>query len=145
MYFVDRQKIERTLQYIEKNVEIFSNQSSWETEIEKKALERIAVSCIEGILDTGNAMIDGFIMRDPGSYEDIIDILEDEKVVATQEANNLKEIIRLRKMLVQDYLEINDATVLSILTTHRDTILSFCHSTRTYLVRELGPVTAFKN
>ncbi|GAA3319942.1 hypothetical protein GCM10020331_028930 [Ectobacillus funiculus] len=30
-------------------------------------------------LDVGNAIIDGFIMRDPGSYEDIIDILVDEK------------------------------------------------------------------
>lgn len=26
-------------------------------------------------------MIDGFIMRDPGSYEDIIDILVDERVI----------------------------------------------------------------
>ena len=33
------------------------------------------------MMDVGNLMIDGFIMRDPGSYEDIIDILIDEKVI----------------------------------------------------------------
>ena len=31
-------------------------------------------------------MIDGFIMRDPGSYEDIIDIMEDERVITTEMA-----------------------------------------------------------
>ena len=36
---------------------------------------------IESIIDVGNTMIDGFIMRDPGGYEDIIDIMEDEKVI----------------------------------------------------------------
>ena len=29
-------------------------------------------------------MIDGFIMRDPGGYEDIIDIMEDEKVITKE-------------------------------------------------------------
>ena len=35
---------------------------------------------MESMMDVGNLMIDGFIMRDPGSYEDIIDILVDEKL-----------------------------------------------------------------
>lgn len=60
---------------------MFAEHSSWNTEIEKKALERIVHLLIENVLDVGNAMIDGFIMRDPGSYDDIIDILVDEKVV----------------------------------------------------------------
>ena len=45
------------------------------------ALERMVQISIDSVLDVGNAMIDGFIMRDPGSYEDIIDILLDEKVI----------------------------------------------------------------
>lgn len=35
-------------------------------------------------------MIDGFIMRDPGSYDDIMDILVDEKVVTEKEGDELK-------------------------------------------------------
>ena len=42
-------------------------------------------------------MIDGFIMRDPGSYEDIIDIMEDERVITTEMAVPLKKVIELRK------------------------------------------------
>ena len=41
-------------------------------------------------------MIDGFIMRDPGSYDDIIDILEDEKVIQSEQAIPLKAFISLR-------------------------------------------------
>ena len=62
---------------------------------------------IDCVLDVGNAMIDGFIMRDPGSYEDIIDILMDERVISTEDGQGMKEIILLRKMLTQDYIQMN--------------------------------------
>ena len=52
-------------------------------------------------------MIDGFIMRDPGSYEDIIDILMDERVISAEEGQGMKEVILLRKMLTQDYIQMN--------------------------------------
>ena len=80
MYFVDREKIERTLQYLEKQIHLFRVQQEWTTPIEKAALERVSQMMIESVLDVGNSMIDGFIMRDPGSYEDIIDILSDDTV-----------------------------------------------------------------
>lgn len=57
---------------------------------EKLALERLVQLLIESIIDVGNMMIDGFIMRDPGSYEDIIDILEDEKVIPQSESSAYK-------------------------------------------------------
>ena len=145
MYFVDREKIERTLIYLEENIEIFNTQQQFKTELEKKALERIAVSIIEGILDVGNAMIDGFIMRDPGSYEDIIDILLDEKVVNKEQEEKLKQLIRMRKVLVQDYLQIEHNNVEATVRENKEAVHTFTQSVRSYLVNELGPVTAFKN
>jgi uncharacterized protein YutE (UPF0331/DUF86 family) len=136
--------MEKTLAYIEENMTIFSNHPTWVTPVEHKALERIIVSVIEGILDVGNAMIDGFIMRDPGSYEDIIDILEDEKVVSTSLAEQLKVLVRLRKVLVQEYLDIDHQELKNKLSKGKDAVMSFCHSVRHYLENELGPVSAFK-
>src|SRR5690606_24897950 len=107
MYFVDREKIEEILLFMEKQIELIQNHNSWESEIEKSALERGVHTIIEAILDTGNAMIDGFIMRDPGSYEDIVDILTDEKVVDKELSLVLKEIISFRKMLVQQYTNVD--------------------------------------
>ncbi|MFD1778774.1 DUF86 domain-containing protein [Fredinandcohnia salidurans] len=146
MYFVDREKIEKTLLFYEENLQlIVAANSSWTSVVEKKALERICHLTIEAILDVGNSMIDGFIMRDPGSYEDIIDILEDEKVVTTEVANELKEIIRFRKVIVQDYLEINHDELILSLQKNKESLASFPQAVRSYLENELGPVSAFKN
>ncbi|WP_449537439.1 DUF86 domain-containing protein [Ferdinandcohnia sp. Marseille-Q9671] len=145
MYFVDREKIEKTLHFYEENLELLKSDTKWTSVLEQKALERIAQLVIESILDVGNSMIDGFIMRDPGSYDDIIDILEDEKVVSTHEAAELKEIIRYRKVIVQDYLEINHEELSLKLKEYKKSLASFPQAIRTYLENELGPVSAFKN
>jgi uncharacterized protein YutE (UPF0331/DUF86 family) len=144
MYFVDRELIEAKLCYLEKQLDIFLNHSSWNQVIEKAALERICHVSIESILDVGNAIIDGFIMRDPGSYEDIIDILLDETVINKDEAIGLKEVILLRKVLVQDYLNVNVDELIQTFTAHKTSIKSFPTNVRTYIQNELGPVTAFK-
>ncbi|ASS90356.1 MAG: DUF86 domain-containing protein [Bacillaceae bacterium] len=144
MYFVDRKKIEDTVKFVEDLVSMFEGHQQWESDVEKKALERIAQLLIEAILDIGNGIIDGFIMRDPGSYEDIIDILEDESVVDSRDAEGLKKLISYRKMLVQDYLNIRHEELYDSISTHLQVLRNFCHRVRTYLEDELGPVTAFK-
>ncbi|KAA0545361.1 DUF86 domain-containing protein [Bacillus sp. BGMRC 2118] len=144
MYFVDRDKIESTLTYVESLLELLQNQKSFDSFLEKLALERIGHLLIEAILDVGNAMIDGFIMRDPGSYEDIIDILEDESVIDSAAAASLKKVIAFRKSLVQEYTTIQHAQLIETVKSEQQTIASFPASIRTYLQNELGPVSAFK-
>lgn len=145
VYFVDQQKIENTLQYLEGKLELFQSTKEWLTPLEIVALERIVHMAIESILDVGNAMIDGFIMRDPGSYEDIVDILMDEKVVSNEMGASLKVIISFRKNLVQQYTDINHEEIKKAFSFHFDTLSSFPQSVRDYLKSELGPVSAFKN
>jgi len=144
LYFVDREQIEAKLNFLDQKINQFENQTSWSSEIEKAALERISHMFIETIIDVGNAMIDGFIMRDPGSYEDIIDILLDEKVVNDKNSKDLKQIILLRKKLVQDYLEVNHQELITTISSHKLGLASFTYDVRTYLENELGPVSAFK-
>lgn len=145
MYFVDREKIETTLKYLESQIELFVSQSEWYTPLEKAALERVTQMMLDSVLDVGNAMIDGFIMRDPGSYEDIIDILMDEKVVSSVNGLALKELIPFRKKLVQFYTEVDHQQLKQQFTAHLPAITSFAHSVRIYLETELGPVSAFRN
>ncbi|WP_430487846.1 DUF86 domain-containing protein [Priestia flexa] len=145
MYFVDRQKIEHILRFYEQHLVVFSEQLKWESTIEKKALERVVHLLIENVLDVGNAMIDGFIMRDPGSYDDIIDILVDEKVVQTAEEPGLKAVVNLRKVLVQDYLDVKHDEVIHVVQENKEVLNQFPTRIRTYLENELGPVSAFRN
>jgi uncharacterized protein YutE (UPF0331/DUF86 family) len=145
MYFVDRNKIEETLRYMEKMLYIYKEKVEWDDELSRLALERIVHLVIEAILDVGNAMIDGFIMRDPGSYEDIIDILTDEKVITEEDAKGLKAIIAQRKMLVHHYTNVDHKKLLEDMQNNFTALQAYPTAVRTYLENELGPVSAFRN
>ncbi|RSK28439.1 DUF86 domain-containing protein [Bacillus sp. HMF5848] len=143
MYFVDRDKIENILQYLEEITSWVEQQTDIK-QTNKLAFERAVYVIIDGVLDVGNAMIDGFIMRDPGSYADIIDILEDEKVVPHSVGEQLKQIIELRKMLTQQYFAMDHDVLYK--TTHEflSAAQKFPTYIREYIAKELGPVNAFK-
>ncbi|MEH7179013.1 DUF86 domain-containing protein [Neobacillus vireti] len=143
MYFVDREKLETTLVFLEKQISLFSSQTGWSSPLEKAALERIAHIMIESMLDVGNAIIDGFIMRDPGSYDDIIDILIDEKVITAESGEKLKVLIQYRKVLVQLYTDIDHVELQTQFSRYIETLALFPKNVRDYLTNELGPVSAF--
>lgn len=145
MYFVDRQKIEQLLSFLEKQLSLFESNTDWDADIARLALERIIQTSIDAVLDAGNAMIDGFIMRDPGSFEDIIDILLDEKVINASFAVQFKQSLALRKMLVQDYISLSHQGLLTKFTENVEAFKAYPNMVREYLTNELGPVSAFKN
>ena len=124
---------------------VFESRENWlEDAVSKLALERIANVYIEAIIDIGNTMIDGFIMRDPGSYEDIIDILVDEKAVPAEYDADLKLLLTLRRVLVRDILEVDDAEVLRVLTAVVPTIKKLRAAIEAFVAKEMGTVvTAF--
>lgn len=144
MYFVDRELIEDKLQYLEKVTVLFQSKQNWENAYDKIALERMVQLMMDAVLDVGNAMIDGFIMRDPGSYEDIIDILVDEKVIETELEKHFKALLPIRKDLVQAYTKIDHDKILHILKDHFEGFTQYPDRIRAYLKNELDTVTAFK-
>ena len=144
MYFVDRKKITLNLQHIEELIVIFEEETNWtENKVKQLALQRIGHNLMEAMMDVGNTMIDGFIMRDPGSYDDIIDILVDEKVITPDMDAPLKQVVGLRKMLVREFIEVDNDQVVKVLSENKDAIKQFPGKVQAYLENELGPVSAF--
>lgn len=144
MYFVDRNKITENLQYLDELLAILESEENWlQNDITKLAIERIGHNIMESMMDVGNLMIDGFIMRDPGSYEDIIDILVDEKVVSIDMEASLKAVVGLRKMLVREFINVDIHEVIDVLTVNLPTLKQFSKAVNDYLTNELGPVSAF--
>ncbi|MDY0393177.1 DUF86 domain-containing protein [Virgibacillus halophilus] len=144
MYFIERKKIEAILSYMEdllSELKKPAQDSLWDN----MALERITQMVIESMIDTGNMMIDGFIMRDPGGYEDIIDILTDEKVIEKTQCESYKQVIGLRKLLVKDYLAIDHEYMYTVLETNMEALNQFSGNIITYLDSELGVANAFTN
>lgn len=88
-------------------------------------------------------MIDGFIMRDPGGYDDIIDILTDEKVITPEMDGPLKEVIELRKELVRNFYGVNHTKLEEVLKSNLVYLGQFPGRVEDYLENELGPVSAF--
>lgn len=145
MYFVNRSDIEKKLEYIDSLWKELNNKGDFSTTLENLALERMAHVMIESTLDVGNHMIDGFIMRDPGSYHDIIDILIDEKVIPSEHESSYKQLIDLRQMLVQDYLTVDHQKIKDVLFSNKETFMQFSKHVKTYLDNELGVANAFSN
>ena len=144
MYFVDRTKITKNLAHLDSLLAIFEQQQNWlQDDVTKLALQRIGHNVMESMMDVGNVMIDGFIMRDPGSYDDIIDILVDEKVITPDMDAPLKEVVGLRKMIVRDFLDVDDEKIVNVIKKNMSALKQFSPKVEAYLTNELGPVSAF--
>ncbi|MCK1998589.1 DUF86 domain-containing protein [Psychrobacillus psychrodurans] len=144
MYFVDRKKIALTLAHMNQLLNIIETKKDWQAdEVSKLAFERIGQNIIESVIDVGNSMIDGFIMRDPGGYDDIIDILTDEKVITVEMDGPLKEVINFRKVLVRQFYAVDHKQLEGILVKNLQYLKEFPKAVETYLIDELGPVSAF--
>lgn len=143
MYFVDRKKINEHLVYMNDLLKALKEMPYPENKVEILAVERVAHMLIESMMDVGNMIIDGFIMRDPGSFEDILDILIDEKVVPNNEAVALKQVVNLRKSLVQEYTSADVKETFETITKHLSELSAFPAHIKRYLEEELGPVSAF--
>ncbi|MBD8033279.1 MULTISPECIES: DUF86 domain-containing protein [Solibacillus] len=144
MYFVDRNKITNNLSHLDELISIFESTDNWlGDEIHKLALQRIGHNVMEAMMDVGNLVIDGFIMRDPGSYEDIIDIFVDEKVITPEMDAPLKAVVGLRKMIVREFIAVDNEEILTVLTSNLSILKQFSSKVEDYLLNELGPVSAF--
>src|SRR5699024_1712001 len=145
MYFVNRSEIEAILSNMDDLLTEVKEEKAFSSPLQQLGLERLIHVLIESILDVGNMMIDGFIMRDPGSYHDIIDILIDEKVLPSEEEKQYKSFIDLRQIIVQNYLAIDHKHLQQVFFSSKDTLATFSTWIREYLENELGVANAFSN
>lgn len=107
MYYIDEEQINRRLQYIPELIDrIRLLQENFEPTniLHGLAQERLLQLSIETVTDIGSYLIDGYMLREASSYEDIIEVLEGEQVMAKAVAAHLLQLVRLRKPLLQEYI-----------------------------------------
>ncbi|WP_068619736.1 DUF86 domain-containing protein [Paenibacillus tuaregi] len=139
MYYVNREQIERRLDMLPQIIEVL-NQADSDQEpdlILAFAEERALHLSIEVVTDVGSYLIDGFIMRDASSYEDIVDIMLDEKVVDAELAAVLTGLVRLRRPLVQEYFDWRKDGQGKPGADLPEALATFAQNVRDYLDREL--------
>ena len=77
--------------------------------------ERYLQLAIECILDVGNSLIISFDLRKPSDRQEIIDILEEGKIISSLLATRLSGIAGFRNLLIHEYIKIDREKVYQIL------------------------------
>lgn len=105
--------------------------------MEGLAQERALHLAAEIATDVGHSLIDGFIMRDASSYEDIIEIIAGEGVLTEQVATPLRQLVLLRKSLVQEYDQWPRSELHPLTAELPRVLMGFSDQVQAYLQKEL--------
>nr|WP_255517847.1 MULTISPECIES: HepT-like ribonuclease domain-containing protein [unclassified Thermoactinomyces] len=138
IYDVNVNRIKEQLSHLELCADLLERLAVGKRELEERfAAERALHLASECMIDVGSVMIDGFIMRDPGGYFDIVDILEDERVIDRETGSKLRNLLSLRERLVRRYTE-TAWTDLIPYVQDSGWFADFAKQVKTYLQKELG-------
>ncbi|EJM2428040.1 DUF86 domain-containing protein [Staphylococcus pseudintermedius] len=138
MYFVDKTQLETKLKYLKQLTEDYETVKS-----NHHAFERVAQMLIESSVDIGNMIIDAFILRDPGNYKDVIDILELEGAISKETQHALHETIDVRRQFVHYYDTLDIAQLIPLFDQTVPFYEQFIEEVLQFLENENVPVTAF--
>ncbi|MGO1862582.1 MAG: DUF86 domain-containing protein [Staphylococcus equorum] len=138
MYFVNKEKLNTKLNYLQQLITDYPQSKD-----NHYAFERIAQMFIESAVDIGNMVIDGFILRDPGNYKDVIDILELEKVISKDTQVYINKTVDVRKQFVHYYDELDTASLIPLFDETVPYYQQFIEEVIRFLKSEDVPVTAF--
>jgi len=139
MYYVNIEQITARLDAVAGLSEAITElERSWKgSALEGLAQERVLHLAIEIVTDVGNYLIDGFIMRDASSYEDIIEITGEAGVYPPEMLPVLTELVKLRRPLVQDYYDWPRHTLHPLTSQLAKLLLTYKSAVEQYLEREL--------
>lgn len=138
MYFVDKELLNKRLAYIED----LTGQVDTENNL---AFERTCHMLIEAAVDVGNMIIDAFILRDPGNYSDVIDILAQEKVMTEADAEQLKNTLKWRVELTRNYQDIDHEAMRKDFKDNIDAYKNLKNSIEHFYENDPQAVTAFSS
>ncbi len=140
MYYVNREQIAVRLDAAPVIAQTLRTLvQTWQgTELEGLAQERALHLAIEIVTDVGSYLIDGFILRDASSYEDIIEITGEAGAFPSHMEQTLIELVKLRKPLVQDYFTWKRSELHPLADVLAELLPAYKLSVEHYLERELG-------
>ncbi|OPH54698.1 hypothetical protein BC351_31290 [Paenibacillus ferrarius] len=142
MYFINHEQIDQRIQFLSALAEASSqlvhqwdqgtNNLVWQL-----AQERVLHLAIETVTDIGSLLIDAFILRDASSYEDIVEIVHGEGAYSEPLKETLLQLVKLRKPLVQEYVEWNRQELNPLIRIIPAAFEEFAASVRAFIKSEL--------
>ena len=148
MYYVDEKQIEKRLDFIPLlSQSIQQLKETWRADdiLHALAEERVLHLAIETVTDIGSYLIDGLMLREASSYEDIMQVLADEEVFSDETFQSLHELVRLRRPLVQQYVDWERGKPHRLLGELDNVLQEFHTGVVQFLERELPDYALRKN
>jgi len=143
MYLIDKKQILNLLDYMVKTESSREEVFGLGGITGNLARERYVEVMISVVLDVGHMLIDGFLMRDAGSYEDILCILVDEKVIPKEDLPALVKLVSLRPELMRMYTELTEVKLQEVAEQSNEAISNFAGNVKAYLDQEASVAHAF--
>ncbi|MFC3420203.1 DUF86 domain-containing protein [Salinicoccus hispanicus] len=137
MYFVDKDVLIERLDYIELLTEAFEERDGL-------ALERSCHMLIEAVVDVGNMIIDAFILRDPGSYKDVMDIMENEGVIPESDNRHFQTTFKWRSELTRNYTKLDHEEMKINFLEHLSAYQDYRRNVFSFFENEGQAITAFR-
>ncbi|MWV43834.1 DUF86 domain-containing protein [Paenibacillus sp. HJL G12] len=139
MYYVNKEQIQHRLDAIPQIAQgLTTAAESWDGGVVLGMVQERALHlAIEVVTDVGSYLIDGFIMRDASSYEDIMEINHEEKVFDQEIFDVLLKLVSLRKPLVQDYYSWSRSELHPLTPVLPEILNKFAAQVRDYIQQEL--------
>jgi uncharacterized protein YutE (UPF0331/DUF86 family) len=98
------QKMSRRVDWLE---ETQKRNDSWEEDLTVlMAAERALHTSVEFATDIASIIIDALVMRDPGSYSDILKVLVEEDVLTKEWFESFVGVVPLRARFIRDHANI---------------------------------------
>ncbi|MCY9663235.1 DUF86 domain-containing protein [Paenibacillus chondroitinus] len=142
MYFINHEQIDARIQFLSDLTDAVKQlEQQWEQGdnglVWQLAQERVLHLAIETVTDVGSLLIDAFILRDASSYEDIVEIVHGEGAYSESLTATLLELVKLRKPLVQDFVDWNRQALHPVLSKLPAAFEEFGASVRAFIKSEL--------
>lgn len=138
MYFVNKDQLSKKLTYLQQLTEDYARVKE-----NHYAFERVAQMLIESSVDIGNMIIDAFILRDPGNYKDVIDILALEGAISEETQHKVNETVEVRRQFVHLYDTLDSEALKPLFDQAISFYKQFVQEVVQFLETENVPVTAF--
>lgn len=139
MMVLDRTNFALHLDHLDKyikHLEVLKNKHSkdeilknWEVQDKIERKMQLAIECM---LDIGDVVISGYDFQKPTSYREVISILADNRVIASN-IEELKKLAGFRNVLVHDYLYLDLEKVYKNFITLSDYLKKFVEEIKKFV------------
>lgn len=142
MFMIDKPLVEKKLRRIEdflremRGIKIETFEEFKGNIITKRFIERNIELAIEQMIDICKHLVSGLDLSEPETYSECFDILAEKDIIAKENVDTFKSMVRFRNVLIHAYEGVDDSITYGVYKRRLDDFRAFVKEIRDYLIKE---------